>query len=644
MVEKLRPRYTFTEDRLEQLRIVVPEAFADGKINGDVLLEAIGEHLEDEDGERFGLFWPGKREARRLASMPSKGTLIPVPGEGVNEDKTSNIFIEGENLEVLKLLLKSYAGRVKMIYIDPPYNTGNDFIYTDDYSEPLIAYLHRTGQVDEGEELLTTNTRTSGRYHSNWLNMLYPRMLLTRQLLHEDGVIFVSIDDNELAHLKLLMNEVFGEENFFAQVIIRANSRGQTYKQIAKTHEYLLIYTNSPETELFELEKTGLKDDLNLTDLIGKFNIRELRNRNPKFGRHNRPNLFYPIYVNPDSEDNDGFFPISLERTSSRDIKIFPYNSQGKESCWRWGKDRVLRNIHEETQRSNVVAKKKADENFGVYEKYRKPTYKPKSIWRDNTFLNETGTIELRKLGLQECFDFPKPIGLIKQCLALSTDDNDIVMDFFAGSCTTAQALITQNQEDGGSRSFIMVQLPEPVPQDSPASNMGMHTIADIGKERIHRAMQNLAEEYQGKPGADARKPILGFKVFKLTRSNFGEWQDYQGEDLRAYQLRLAEMADSPLVDDWKAEDLLVELLLQQGFPLDSQVKTIPESGPNNVYKVQSDFHEFSLYVCLDEQIATATVEHLFNLSKEDVFICLDSALMDELKMRLDDTLNLYVI
>jgi len=214
-IQKLRPTFTFTEDRLRELQQVVPEAFADGKINWEVLREALGEYLEDETQEHFGLTWPGKREARRLAALPPQGTLVPTPGEGVDEETTHNLFIEGENLEVLKLLQKSYAGRVKMIYIDPPYNTGNDFIYEDDYSEPLEAYLKRTGQMDEAGRRLTTNTRASGRFHSKWLSMIYPRLLLARQLLREDGVICISIGEEEVSSLKFILNEVFGEENFF---------------------------------------------------------------------------------------------------------------------------------------------------------------------------------------------------------------------------------------------------------------------------------------------------------------------------------------------------------------------------------------------------------------------------------------------
>ncbi len=245
-IAKLRPSYSFTEDRLERLKQVVPEVFADGKVNWEALRELLGEWLEDESqpAERFGLFWPGKRQARRAAATPSEGTLVPCPGQGVNEETTRNLFIEGDNLETLKLLLKSYAGRVKMIYIDPPYNTGNDFVYRDDYREPLEDYLRKTGQADEQGRLLTTNTAAGGRYHSNWLNMIYPRLVLARQLLREDGVIFASIDDNEVHNLRQVMGEVLGEENFLACLIWhrRQVPDNRNINNISTDHEYVLAF------------------------------------------------------------------------------------------------------------------------------------------------------------------------------------------------------------------------------------------------------------------------------------------------------------------------------------------------------------------------------------------------------------------
>ena len=321
-ISKLRPAFTFTEDRLRELQAVVPEAFADGKINWDTLREALGETLEDESQEHFGLFWPGKREARRLAAMPSKGTLIPLPGAGVDEDNTHNLFIEGDNLEVLKLLQKSYAGRVKMIYIDPPYNTGNDFVYPDDYSEPLEAYLERTGQVDEAGQLLTTNSRASGRYHSNWLNMIYPRLQLARHLLKEDGFVFISIDYHEVHNLVSLMNEIFGEENFISLIANVNNPKGRSDdKFVATAHEYLLIYRKS---EAGILGGWAPEDNVlrryNKVDSEGKkYREIDLRKTGDNDRREDRPNLFYAFMYNPDTKE---FFPTREDKKPKGFIKV----------------------------------------------------------------------------------------------------------------------------------------------------------------------------------------------------------------------------------------------------------------------------------------------------------------------------------
>jgi len=296
-ITKLRPTFTFDEDRLAQLRAVVPEAFADGKINWETLRAALGEHLEDDEGdaEHFGLFWPGKRAARRLASQPSRGTLVPQPGLGVNEATTRNLFIEGDNLEVLKLLLKSYAGQVKLIYIDPPYNTGNDFIYSDDFTEPLEAYLRRTRQVDEGGQPLTTNPKASGRFHSNWLNMMYPRLLLARQFLSQDGVIFVSIDDNEIHNLRQIMNEVFGEENFIGALVwkSRHNVDSRNKSGYSKDHEYVLAFGAGIQGRPIDESKYANPDDdprgpWMSDNIVGLASIEK------------RPNLHYPL-VNPET-------------------------------------------------------------------------------------------------------------------------------------------------------------------------------------------------------------------------------------------------------------------------------------------------------------------------------------------------------
>lgn len=367
-------------------------------------------------------------------------TAIPVFDEikereicGNPDDKKINFLLEGDNLHSLKLLEKTHKGRIDVIYIDPPYNTGNSFTYNDENIE------------------LNDNYR-----HSKWISFMAERLEIARNLLSEQGIIFISIDDNEQANLKLLCDSIFDEKNFFAQIIVQSNKRGQTYKQIAKTHEYILIYTKTPEAEFNEILKSDDDNDLNLVDNIGNFNIRELRNRNPKFGKHNRPNLFYPFYVNPNVVDKDGFSPVSVIKSSEYNIEVFPYNSKNEESCWRWGKELSKDNYKSDTLDSNLVAKIKKDGKYNIYEKYRKTTYKAKSIWNEIEMITEKGTVQLGEMDLAEYFDFPKPIELVKKCLQIGTRENSIVLDFFAGSGTTGQAVMELNAEDGSNRKFIL--------------------------------------------------------------------------------------------------------------------------------------------------------------------------------------------
>ncbi len=605
------------QDKIEKLKAAIPEAFTEGLIDWEKLRAALGEDVEFKN-ERYVLNWAGKSDAFRVLQAPTTATLAPDRDESANFDDTENVFIEGENLEVLKVLQKSYFGKIKMIYIDPPYNTGNDnFIYPDRFSETKEEYLGRIGDKDEAgymtrEGLFRKNSKDSGHYHSHWLSMMYPRLFLARNLLRDDGVIFVSIDDNEVHNLRLMMNEVFGEENFFSQIIVRANSRGQTYKQIAKTHEYLLVYTRKDETDLYELEKEGDSDDLNLKDNIGKFNIRELRNRNPKFGKHNRPNLFYPIYVNIKNEDKDGFYPVSITQNDDYKIKTLPLNSEGKESCWRWGKNKFNENLSDDTLKSNVVAKKKNNGSLGIYEKYRKTTYKPKSIWDDSSFLTETGTVEIKQLEFGEEFGFPKPVHLIKQCIALSTSDNDIVLDFFSGSCTTAHAVLNLNKQDNGTRKLIMVQLPEKCDEKSEAYKAGYKTIADIGKERIRRVIKKIKDSENGKLPFEKTKQDLGFKVFKLQSSNFKIWQGDNIKDGKQLEKQIQLHLD-PIKKDATEENMLFELLLKSGRSLNAAIEST-----HDYYRINDGEMVIAL-ARIDEKIVDSILE-----DKPQVFITLD--------------------
>jgi adenine-specific DNA-methyltransferase len=629
--EKLKPNFVFDEEKIEKLKQLTPECFEDGKINFETLKQNLGEWSDEEDEtlEHFGLFWPGKKLARKAATLPPEGTLEPVLGDGLKPDGTSdeegfntskNIFIEGENLEVLKLLQKSYADQIKMIYIDPPYNTGNDFVYDDDFTEPLQEYLRRTGQVDEEGKSLTTNKRSDGRFHSKWLSMMYPRLRLARNLLKDDGVIFVSIDDNEIHNLRCLMNEIFGEENFLAEIIIQSNKRGQTYKQLAKTHEYLVVYTKTPETEINELEKEV--SDLNLEDNQGPFNIRELRNRNPKFGKFNRPNLFYPIYASINNSDKDGLCSVSLIKSNEFNIEILPLNSTGGESCWRWGKELLEKNNSESVLDSNVVAKKRQDGGWNVYEKYRKSTYKAKTIWDEKEMITEQGTIETKKLGLDGYFDFPKPVELIKRCVKLATDKEDIILDFFAGSCTTAHSVLSLNKEDSSNRTFICVQMPFEISTEHKAYKEGLRKISQISALRIKKVINTLNSEE-------------GFKYIKLSTSNFKKWSDYKGQDVEQLTAQFEEEANSPFASDWNKNKLFTEILLLEGFPLDAQVEEL-KIGDNAIKKVTSELVPNQLLICLDEKIVATLISDL-KIDHNSSFICLDSAISNQDKLRLSD-------
>lgn len=570
------------------------------KLQAELSNEIIG-----EGEERYQFTWPDKRAANRLANTPTTMTLRPCREESVDFDHTQNLYIEGDNLDVLKALRETYLGKVKMIYIDPPYNTGNDFVYNDDFAQSRDEFEETSGLFDEeGNQTIDPmqrNTESNGRFHTDWLNMIYPRLKVARDLLSDDGVIFISIDDNEVENLRKVCDEIFGEQNFITSIIIRANSRGQTYNQIAKTHEYILVYSKTSTAELFDLEKDMEKSDLNLKDDIGAFNIRELRNRNPKFGKHNRPGLFYPIYVNPNVIDRDGFHSISLNKDDEYCIEVFPYNSMGKESCWRWGKTKFEINCSENTLRSNIVAKEKSSGGYNIYEKYRKTTYKPKSIWDDNIFLTETGTVKLKELGFNGEFDFPKPTDLVKRCLSLSTQEDDTVLDFFSGSATTAHAVMQLNAEDGGNRKFIMVQLPEKTDEKSEAYKAGYKNICEIGKERIRRAGKKIKEDNKDKEGIE--KLDTGFRVLKLDSSNM--------EDVyyTPQEFTMQSLFNENVKADRTGEDLLFQVMLDLGIELSAKIETQQIAG-KTVYLADDNY----LVVCFDRDVTEATITEIAKL------------------------------
>lgn len=622
-IEKLRPSFTFTEDRLRELQALVPEAFADGNISWEVLREALGEHLDDETKEHFGLVWPGKREARQVAATPSKATLIPQPGEGLDETNTRNIFIEGENLEVLKLLQKSYARRIKMIYIDPPYNTGNDFVYSDDFTEPLEAYLRLTGQMNEAGQMLTTNARASGRFHSNWLNMMYPRLLLARQLLRDDGVIFVSIDDNEVHNLREVMNEIFGEENFIAQLVWQKKTgAGARSKGYIILHEYVLCYARQVDP------------DWDITAPMSD-KTRAMYNKKDEYFKTLGPYSTWPLDTTSMDRRPNLRYPIVHQGT-----EIWP------EKQWLWSRERAEKaqrekklvfNYDEKSKSWNVRFKGYLNDESGA-ERAGKPT----SIILGT--YTQQGTRDFEDMFPRDIFPFPKPVDFVKQLLSVvvkEQGEDDIILDFFAGSCTTAQAVYELNLQDGARRRYIMIQLPEPTPSDSPAKKAGFPTISAIGKERIRRVIKHAKKNKQPRASKNGERD-LGFSCFKLGASSFSRWDQFPGQDTAQLELAFQD-AEKPLSERWSPESLLIETLLLEGFPLDSKVRSLKEFAANDVKEVASEFAEHRLVMCLDKKLQPQTVRQL-TLDRQDVFVCLDSALTDEAKIKLTDQCNLKVI
>jgi len=597
-------------EQIEGLRAAFPEALSEGRVDWERLRATLGE-IVDERPERYSFTWAGKQDSIRLLQTPSRATLVPCPEESVNWDTTQHLFVEGENLEVLKLLYRAYFGRVKMIYIDPPYNTGNDFVYPDNYADPLDTYLRLTGQKDAEGNLLTSNPQTSGRYHSAWLSMMYPRLFLARQLLREDGAIFVSIDDNEVHNLRMLMNEVFGEESFICSFIWKrrqqVDSRAKT--GVSVDHEYMLVYRRG-EARLRGREKDPSRYSNPDSDPRGPWASDNLVGLATK---DQRPNLHYDL-VDPGRGT------------------AYPCPETG----WRYGRDTMARLIAdgriiwppEPTGRPRLkrYLNELADEFTGL-----------SSVL--NTVYNTQGTRELMELfGGKEVMDFPKPVEYMKMPVrqGMASDGHEIVLDFFAGSCPLAQAVLELNREDGGSRRYIMVQLPEPTPEGSPARDLGLATVADIGKERIRRVIARLNDAGGGQKSLNqgATPEDLGFRVFRLTESSFRQWSPPEGGEPEGYAEQMG-MFEDPLIDNWTAERVIHEVALKEaGFGLNCRIERLSSVAGNTVWLVTDPDREQAFRVCLDEKVDSEVIRTL-GLGKDDLFICRDVALDDDLAANL---------
>lgn len=612
---------------MEKLKAVFPECFAEGKLDIDKLLSLCGEYI-DNDFEKYKFEWKGKSECLRLAQKRSTGTLRPCREESVNFDDTQNVYIEGDNLEVLKLLQTAYYNKVKMIYIDPPYNTGNDFVYEDDFADPMARYKEITEQTTK------SNPETMGRFHTNWLNMMYPRLRLAANLLTDDGVIFISIDDNEVHNLRKICDETFGEENFVAQIVWqKIHSIKNDAKYFSVNHDYIIIYAKAIDN--FSVKLLPRTEEMNS------------RYKNPD---HDPRGAWQSGDLVANGERSTGYYDVISPKTG----KVFNVE-KGKH--WVYSQDNMQELIANNEiwfgLDGNSFPRKKrflADVQDGRT---------PNTIWlSDEAGHNQTAARELKQLfDDKKYFDYPKPVELMKMLLQVSTNEKDIILDFFSGSATTAHAVMQLNAEDGGNRKFICVQLPELCDEKSEAYKAGYKNICEIGKERIRRAGQKIQDTFakmtikmQDRELSNEEKPVklmfntviskepnisvqefhtdnldIGFKVFKLDTSNLKIWDNTPIADTQIdlFYKRMNDMIDS-IKDDRTNMDVVYEVMLKMGVPLDIPV-TYTEINDKIAYVVG----DMLLLICLSDNITAEDIEKMADFAPAKI-VCAEQGFADD--------------
>lgn len=592
---------------LEKLQSVFPDCVSEGKLDLTKLLALLGQY-DDNDFEKYKFEWKGKSESLRLAQQRSMGTLRPCPEDSVDWDTTQNLYIEGDNLEVLKLLQTAYYRKVKMIYIDPPYNTGNDFVYEDDFADPIRKYKEVTAQTTK------SNPETMGRYHTNWLNMMYPRLWLASNLLTDDGVIFISIDDNEVHNLRKLCDEVFGEENFVAELIWKKKKGGGNDSiYIAVEHEYALMYAKNKVylPSLFHLFSQEYIDRYKEEDEEGKYFWDTFKRKSGK--------QYYPIEC-PDST-------------------ILEYDDLGNKISWLRSEPRFRDDV-----KKGDIRIIKINDSWSVQFKQRMPEgKKPRSILAEYG-TTSNGSAELLNIFEKNLFDNPKPIDLLKHFAEFGSKNSNIILDFFSGSGTTAHAVMQLNKEDGGNRKFIMVQLPEVTDEKSEAYKAGYKNICEIGKERIRRAGAKIKSEWeaeQAKSNAGLfseqeepqSPPDTGFKVFKLDTSNLKTWDatPVDSDDAQQMELLLDRMND--MVDTIKSDrtdsDMVYEIMLKMGVPLDYPVVPV-EIGGKQAYSIGENS---LLLVCLQNDLTADIIEQMAEVYLPSKMILSEKCFADDTAM-----------
>lgn len=584
------------QTEMEKLKAVFPQCFAEGKLDIDKLLSLCGEYI-DNDFEKYKFEWKGKIEALKLAQKRSTGTLRPCKAESVNFDETKNLYIEGDNLEVLKLLQTAYYNKIKMIYIDPPYNTGSDFVYEDDFADPMARYKEITQQTTK------SNAETMGRYHTNWLNMMYPRLRLAHNLLTQDGVIFISIDDNEVINLRKLCDEIFGEENFVGNVIWeRAFAPKNDAKYFSASHDYILVYAK------------------NITDF--------------KIGKLPRTEEANARYSNPDNDPRGPWTADNLTVKTYSANNDYPITTPGGRvvnpshgSCWRVSKERF-----QELVEDNRVYFGDEGNNVPRLKRFLSEIQSgmtPTTLWKfQDVGHNQEGRQELKKVfDGKGYFDGPKPTRLMNRVLQIANvKDDDIVLDFFSGSATIAHAVMLYNKENKHNLKYLCVQLPEKCDEKSEAYKDGYKTICDIGKDRIRRAGSKILEESkQVELGEEAQELDVGFKVFKLDTSNLKTWDGtpIQDTQIDLFYERLNAMIDT-VKDDRTDMDVVYEVMLKMGIPLDVEVQYMEIND-----KIAYIVGDFILMICLADKITAEDIEAMAQYAPAKI-ICAEAGFADD--------------
>jgi adenine-specific DNA-methyltransferase len=569
-------------------------------IDFDLLRQELSKSIVEGPEERYQFTWPDKRNAIRLANAPTTDTLRPCREESVDFDTTQNLYIEGDNLQVLKLLRENYLGKVKMIYIDPPYNTGNDFVYNDDFAQSAGEYIHNSGQEDEDGNHLVANPESNGRFHTDWLNMIYPRLKVAKDLLSDDGVIYISIDENEIRNLRCICDEIFGASNRMGTFIWRKkNGGGQAKEYFVVEHEYIVVYRKS-ECVLWK-DKTIERDssEYNKVDRNGSFKITKLAKWGNTARREDRPSMYFPI-IAPDG------------------IEVFPISPDGGDGRWRVGKNRM-----DEIIENDLIYWEKKQGSWVPYEKEyfegQSKTIKERSILYEVANTGD-GSNELTDLfGKKDNFENPKPSVLLRRFIEPVVDKGSLILDFFSGSATTAHAVMQLNAEDGGNRKFIMVQLPEATDEKSEAYKAGYKNICEIGKERIRRAGKKIVEEQKTKQAdlfSGEQKPLdTGFRVLKLDSSNMQDVY-YSPEQFNENLL-----FEDNIRPDRTEEDLLFQAMIELGIELSAKIEKQELAG-KTVWSVANGY----LMACFDTDVNETTITEIAR-QKPYYFVMRDSSL-----------------